>query len=32
MNTLFKKGKDYKEILSSPEHFCFDECNFYAKN
>lgn len=28
MNTLFMKSKDYKEVLSSPKHYCFDECNF----
>ena len=28
MNTLFMQSKDYKLVLSSAEHFCFDECNF----
>ncbi|MGS2762059.1 DUF6625 family protein [Sinomicrobium sp. M5D2P9] len=28
VNKLFKRSKDYKRIFSSPEHFCFDECNF----
>lgn len=28
INNLFKKSKDYKLVFSSPEHFCFDECNF----
>jgi len=28
MNTLFMQSKDYKQVLSSPDHFCFDECNF----
>lgn len=29
INTLFMQSKDYKQILSSYEHFCFDECNFF---
>lgn len=28
INTLFMQSKDYKRVLSSTEHFCFDECNF----
>lgn len=28
INTLFMRSKDYKLVLSSPQHFCFDECNF----
>lgn len=28
MNTFFMRSKDYKKVFSSPEHFCFDECNF----
>jgi hypothetical protein len=28
VNTLFMKSRDYKLVLSSAEHFCFDECNF----
>ena len=28
MNTLFKRSKDYELVLSSPKHYCFDECNF----
>lgn len=28
MNSLFMESKDYKKVLSSSEHFCFDECNF----
>jgi hypothetical protein len=28
INTLFMQSKDYKKVLSSSEHFCFDECNF----
>jgi hypothetical protein len=28
INKLFMKSKDYKNVLCSEEHFCFDECNF----
>ena len=28
MNTLFMRSKDYKKVLSSPVHYCFDETNF----
>lgn len=28
MNTLFMKSKDYKKVLSSSIHYCFDETNF----
>ena len=28
INHLFMESKDYKNVLSSAEHFCFDECNF----
>lgn len=28
LNELFKKSKDYKKILMSSRHYCFDECNF----
>lgn len=28
MNLLFMQSEDYKLVLSSSEHFCFDECNF----
>ncbi|MFT3946996.1 MAG: hypothetical protein QM763_08495 [Agriterribacter sp.] len=28
MNTFFMRSKDYRLVLSNPEHFCFDECNF----
>jgi hypothetical protein len=28
LNTLFKKSKDYKKVLSSDIHYCFDETNF----
>jgi hypothetical protein len=28
MNTLFMQSKDYKKVLSSPTHYCFDETNF----
>lgn len=28
MRSLFMQSKDYKLVLTSPEHFCFDECNF----
>ena len=28
MNTLFMQSKDYKLVLGSDEHYCFDECNF----
>jgi hypothetical protein len=25
MNTLFMQSKDYKKVMSSADHFCFDE-------
>lgn len=28
MNKLFMLSKDYKHVLTSSVHFCFDECNF----
>jgi hypothetical protein len=28
MNTLFMQSRDYGKVLSSSEHYCFDECNF----
>jgi hypothetical protein len=28
MNTIFMRSRDYKRVFSSPDHFCFDECNF----
>lgn len=28
MNTLFTQSKDYKKVLSSEKHYCFDETNF----
>lgn len=28
MNNLFMQSKDYKMVLSSEKHFCFDETNF----
>ncbi|QCX37204.1 hypothetical protein FF125_01640 [Aureibaculum algae] len=28
INNLFKKSKDYKKVLTSDIHYCFDECNF----
>jgi hypothetical protein len=28
LNTLFMRSRDYKTVLSSSTHFCFDECNF----
>lgn len=28
MQHLFEKSKDYKEVLSSNKHFCYDETNF----
>ena len=28
INRLFMESKDYKEVFSSSEHFCFDECCF----
>jgi hypothetical protein len=28
MNNMFKRSKDYKMVLSTSRHFCFDECNF----
>jgi hypothetical protein len=27
-NELFKQSKDYRKVLSSEKHFCFDETNF----
>ena len=29
MKTLFKYSKDYKKVLSSELHYCFDETNFH---
>ncbi len=31
MNTLFMQSRDYEEVFSSPDHYCFDECNFLFK-
>lgn len=28
MNSIFMRSRDYKKVFSSPDHFCFDECNF----
>lgn len=28
MNTLFMRSKDFKRVLQSDQHFCFDETNF----
>lgn len=28
VNRLFMESKDYKRIMSSEVHYCFDECNF----
>ncbi len=28
MNTLLMQSKDYKNVFSDSQHFCFDECNF----
>jgi len=28
MNTLFMQSRDYRQVFSSYNHFCFDECNF----
>ncbi|WP_369431408.1 DUF6625 family protein [Rhodohalobacter sulfatireducens] len=28
MNTLFMRSKDYRKVLSSSIHYCFDETNF----
>jgi hypothetical protein len=28
INHLFMRSKDYRKVMSNPEHFCFDECNF----
>ena len=25
------ESKDYKQVCSSAEHFCFDECNLFFK-
>lgn len=29
MNTLFMKSKDYRKVLGSEKHYCFDETNFF---
>jgi len=31
VNTLFMKSKDYEKVLSSPDHYCFDECSFLCE-
>ncbi len=28
MNRLFMQSRDYREVFSHAEHYCFDECNF----
>lgn len=28
INTLFMSSRDYKQVFSNPQHYCFDECNF----
>jgi hypothetical protein len=28
MNNFFMRSKDFKLVLSNPDHYCFDECNF----
>ncbi|MBP1225089.1 DUF6625 family protein [Flavobacterium sp. 1355] len=28
MNNFFKRSKDFKTVFTSPDHYCFDECNF----
>lgn len=28
MNTLFMRSRDYKQVFSDAQHYCFDECNF----
>ena len=28
MNTLFMQSRDYKQVYTDAEHYCFDECNF----
>lgn len=28
INTLFMQSKDYKQVFTKAEHYCFDECNF----
>lgn len=28
MNTLFMESKDYEQVFSSAENFCFDECSY----
>lgn len=28
MNNFFMRSKDFKLVLSNPNHYCFDECNF----
>ncbi len=30
-NTLFMQSRDYKQVFTSADHFCFDECNFLFK-
>lgn len=31
MNTFFMESKDFKQVFSSAEHYCFDECAFLWK-
>lgn len=31
LSGLFMESKDYKQVCSSAEHFCFDECNLFFK-
>lgn len=28
LNELFMQSRDYPKVFESPDHFCFDECNF----
>ncbi len=28
VNTLFMQSRDYLQVFTSPQHYCFDECNF----
>lgn len=31
INRLFMESKDMQQVFSSPQHYCFDECNFLFK-
>jgi len=31
INSLFFESRDYKQVFSAPQNFCFDECNYLFK-